>query len=155
MKSILLAAAMIATPVIAQTTTTTTPDQTTTTTTTPSTTPSDQTTPPAATTGAGAMQQDQMPPATTQTGTTSSTPMATSGDPVGGYAPAGPGYSGGTPGAGARVVFQPAPTPDQAFPAPAPLASYPICKKGQFDHCMQGRNSTHSREVRGRRSGGR
>lgn len=27
--------------------------------------------------------------------------------------------------------------PDQAFPPPAPLAEYPICKKGQTDHCKQ------------------
>ena len=70
------------------------------------------------------------------------TPMA-SGDPVGGYQPAT------APTAG---VFQAAPTPDQAYPAPAPLAHYPVCKKGEFDKCIQGPRSTHSREVRGRKS---
>jgi hypothetical protein len=28
-------------------------------------------------------------------------------------------------------------TPTQAFPPPAPLANYPICKKGQYDQCRQ------------------
>jgi hypothetical protein len=58
------------------------------------------------------------------------------GDPVGGYQPAGPALSG-TATPGAPVTFRAAQTPDQAFPAPAPLASYPICKAGQFDNCMQ------------------
>ena len=30
--------------------------------------------------------------------------------------------------------------PDEAYPAPPPLAHYPFCKPGQFDKCME-RNS--------------
>ncbi|WP_448661677.1 hypothetical protein ACG3SL_13500 [Sphingomonas sp. CJ20] len=67
---------------------------------------------------------------------------ATPGAPVGavetrgGYMPAAPALSGPlTPGA--RVVFNQAPSPDVAYPAPAPRKSYPICKRGQFDQCMQ------------------
>ena len=78
-------------------------------------------------------------------------PMTTAGgDPVGGYQPSGSAM-GGAMQPGARVVYQQAQTPDQAYPAPAPMAHYPMCKKGQFDNCMQGRASTHSREVRRRR----
>jgi len=42
--------------------------------------------------------------------------------------------------AGVTPVFVQAPPPDVAFPPPAPLASYPPCKKGQFDGCIE-RNS--------------
>ena len=52
---------------------------------------------------------------------------------------------------GGTVRFQAPPSVDQAFPAPAPQASYPMCKAGQFDKCMQGSGSTHSRAVRRRR----
>jgi len=38
---------------------------------------------------------------------------------------------------GATVVFKEAPPPDVAFPPPAPLAKYPVCKRGQFDKCVQ------------------
>ena len=38
---------------------------------------------------------------------------------------------------GSTVQFVPAQTPDQAYPAPAPLAKYPVCKKGQYDKCIQ------------------
>lgn len=55
---------------------------------------------------------------------------------TGGYQPAMPAMQG-TPTPGVAPTFQAAPTPAQAFPAPAPLAKYPICKKGQFDQCMQ------------------
>lgn len=57
-------------------------------------------------------------------------------DPVGGYQPDHPALSG-TPAPGQQVIFQAAPPPDVAYPAPAPLPSYPICKKGQFDNCRQ------------------
>ena len=64
-----------------------------------------------------------------------SAPATTAGptapDPVGGYAP--PPAPPAPPGA----VFQPGPTPDQAFPPPPPLANYPFCKRGQFDKCKQ------------------
>jgi hypothetical protein len=71
-------------------------------------------------------------------------------DPVGGYAPTTTGITG-TRTAGAPVTFQPAPTPDQAFPAPAPLASYPICKAGQFDNCLQASDARRRPASRRRR----
>ena len=71
------------------------------------------------------------------------------GDPVGGYQPSAPPMSGPMQ-PGATVRFQQAPTPDQAYPAPAAMAHYPVCKPGQFDKCMQGPGSTHSRQVHGR-----
>jgi hypothetical protein len=58
------------------------------------------------------------------------------GDPPGGYAP--PPVP--RPPPGATVVFQPAPPPEVAFPPPAPLASYPPCRRGQFDKCAQRRD---------------
>jgi hypothetical protein len=60
-----------------------------------------------------------------------SAPDPNAPDPVGGYAP--PPAPPAPPGAN----IQPGLTPDQAFPPPAPLASYPVCKKGQFDNCIQ------------------
>ncbi len=57
-------------------------------------------------------------------------------DPVGGYQPSAPALQGAaTPGV--APVFQAAPPPDQAYPPPAPLAKYPVCKKGQYDNCIQ------------------
>ena len=38
---------------------------------------------------------------------------------------------------GAQGIFKAAPPPDVAYPAPPPLAHYPVCKKGQFDGCIQ------------------
>ncbi|WP_267433290.1 hypothetical protein [Sphingomonas sp. GM_Shp_1] len=55
---------------------------------------------------------------------------------AGGYQPAQPPMASAPP-PGAPVVFQQAPSPSQAYPAPAPLKSYPICKKGQYDQCRQ------------------
>lgn len=55
---------------------------------------------------------------------------------AGGYQPAQPPMAS-QPAPGAPVVFQQAPSPSQAYPAPAPLKSYPICKKGQYDQCRQ------------------
>ena len=56
-------------------------------------------------------------------------------DPKGGYQPSGPLFSA-PPAPGQTVIFVPSTqTPSQAYPAPAPLASYPICKRGQFDKC--------------------
>ena len=68
-------------------------------------------------------------------------------DPTGGYQPSAPATTGA---AGGPVRFQPAASPDQAYPAPAPLASYPICKAGQYDNCMQGSGSRSSRSRRRR-----
>ncbi|MGH6613645.1 hypothetical protein [Sphingomonas sp.] len=66
---------------------------------------------------------------------------ATAVDPTpagttGGYGPTGPALSGPVQ-PGATVVFRQAPTPDQAYPAPPPLAKYPLCKRGQTDNCIQ------------------
>lgn len=155
---LLAAAAVIATPALAQTTSApTTPDQTMpapndasqpapqTTMPAPQTSTPDASTAPAPADTAAPSQQapSQQPMAQTAPATNDA------GDPVGGYQPAGPALSG-TPTAGAPVTFQAAPSPDQAYPAPAPLASYPVCKPGQFDNCLQGRGSTHSRQVRRR-----
>ena len=62
----------------------------------------------------------------------STTPI---GDPTpGGYGPANTTL---TVPPGANIVYQQAPSPDQAYPAPAPLAKYPLCKKGQTDKCIE------------------
>ncbi len=58
------------------------------------------------------------------------------GPAMGGYEPALPALRG-TPQPGSRIVFQPAPPPSVAFPPPPPLKSYPPCKKGQYNNCMQ------------------
>ncbi|MDB5704892.1 MAG: hypothetical protein JWN66_2008 [Sphingomonas bacterium] len=71
--------------------------------------------------------------------TTPQTTDATAPDPAGGYQPAQPAMSG-PPTPGVKPTFVQAPPPDQAFPAPPPLAHYPICKRGQFDNCLE-RNS--------------
>jgi hypothetical protein len=67
------------------------------------------------------------------TPTAPATNDSTAPDPQGGYAPPPPPP---VP-PGATVVFRQAPPPDVAFPPPAPLASYPVCKRGQFDKCIQ------------------
>lgn len=59
---------------------------------------------------------------------------APTGDPTGGYQPSAPPLSG-SPVAGQQVIFRAGPSPDQAYPAPAPLAEYPVCKRGQTDKC--------------------
>ena len=74
---------------------------------------------------------------TTTTTTTSSEGVQTMDDPKGGYQPSTPLFTA-PPAPGAQVVFVPnTQTPDQAYPAPPPLAHYPICKRGQFDGCRQ------------------
>ena len=83
--------------------------------------------------GTAAAQDMGTTSAPTAPQTTAATPVE---DPVGGYQPATSPMS--APAApGTTVVFQQAPAPDVAFPAPAPLAEYPICKKGQYDNCRQ------------------
>lgn len=62
--------------------------------------------------------------------------MSGSGDPAGGYQPSTPPMQG-TPAPGATVRFQAAPDPNTAFPPPAPMQNYPVCKKGQYDKCIQ------------------
>ncbi|WP_374944837.1 hypothetical protein [Sphingomonas sp.] len=70
-------------------------------------------------------------------------PMQSSGSmpadgttPMGGYQPSGAPMTG-TMTPGMRPTFQAAQSPSEAYPAPAPMAKYPICKKGQYDKCMQ------------------
>lgn len=55
---------------------------------------------------------------------------------MGGYQPDRPAMSGPV-APGQQVIFQAAPPPDVAYPAPPPLQHYPVCKKGQFDGCIQ------------------
>ncbi len=63
-------------------------------------------------------------------------PMTPVEPTAGGYQPAMPPMAG--PAApGTRVVFQAPPSIEQAYPAPAPLQTYPICKRGQTDKCRQ------------------
>ncbi|WP_326523985.1 hypothetical protein [Sphingomonas sp.] len=56
--------------------------------------------------------------------------------PTGGYQPPAPPMAWPPP-PGAQVIFQPSQSPTQAYPPPAALDSYPICKKGQYDKCRQ------------------
>lgn len=70
-------------------------------------------------------------------GMSSQQPSSGMADPAGGYAP-----SSNTMGSM---------TPSQAFPAPAPMANYPVCKPGQYDDCMQASGgSSHRRATRHR-----
>jgi hypothetical protein len=95
--------------------------------------------PPAATTNG-------IPNTTLSTSTTPSTgPRAQEGNlpsnnaaaaAGGGQQPAEPPMST-PPAPGQPVVAMASPSPDTALPAPAPLAHYPICKRGQFDKCME------------------
>ena len=71
-------------------------------------------------------------PAIAQDQTTA--PPPDSATPAGGYQPATPPP---TIPPGATVRFQQAPSPSEAYPAPAPLAHYPPCKKGQTEGCME------------------
>lgn len=146
MKHLFLAAAamvapLAAMPALAQTTpapadqTMTAPAGQTTPDATAPTPPADTMATPPAADGTMTTQTAPTPPMTTQGGT-----------PVGGYQPSGSALSGPAQ-PGVTPTFQQAQTPDQAYPAPAPLASYPKCKPGQFDQCMQGAGSTHSRQV--------
>lgn len=74
-------------------------------------------------------------PALAQDAATAERPVVSGNTtPTGGYGPAAP--SAPVP-PGATVVYKQAPTPEQAFPAPAPRAKYPVCKKDQFDGCIQ------------------
>ena len=144
MKLILLAAtAMLAVPALAQTTTPTTPQiggagMQMPGTATPTTADPAQTADPAMTPAPGTpTTTDTMAPATEgSTGTTSqspSMPAPTTGSTTGSTGMGGTMPMGGTGAAGATTTF----APMQAEPAPAPLASYPICRKGQYDKCMQ------------------
>ena len=63
-------------------------------------------------------------------------PDAAAAEQAGGYQPATPPMASPAQ-PGATVTFQPSVSPEQAFPPPAPLDHYPICKRGQTDKCMQ------------------
>lgn len=82
------------------------------------------------------MPAQTTPPASQPMQQPAQQPMANApaGDPTGGYQPSAPPLSG-SPMAGQQVIFQAGPSPDQAYPAPAPLAEYPVCKRGQTDKC--------------------
>jgi len=91
--------------------------------------------------GGTAAAQDMTAPAAPQQTSPMSTPTVeqeplTGGDPIGGYQPAAPPMSA-PPAPGQQVIFQPSVSPSQAYPPPAPLQSYPICKRGQYDNCRQ------------------
>ena len=55
---------------------------------------------------------------------------------IGGLQPSAPALQG-TPEPGSKVIFKQAPDPNTAFPPPAAKEDYPVCKKGQFDGCVQ------------------
>jgi len=162
MKSILFAAAaFIAVPAIAQTTTPTDgsatmpQDQTappTDSTTMPSSDPA-MSTPPTASDPSMATQGSMQNAPTTQSQampapTTGSD--GTTGTPAGGYQPSQPAMSGQM-APGATVRYAPAQDPASAYPAPAPKASYPICKKGQYDGCTQAGEGRAARKATRRR----
>ena len=87
-------------------------------------------------------------PSDQQSTTTGSVNSGVATDPAGGYSPSQPAISG-TPAPGQTVTYQPAASPSQAFPPPAAMESYPICKKGQYDKCRQaGSSSTSKRRSR-------
>jgi hypothetical protein len=80
--------------------------------------------------GGTAIAQDQQ--------TTTTTTTTTADAPLGGYAPASPFGNGTAPPPGAQIMFVPNPqTATEAFPPPAPLDHYPLCKRGQTDQCRQ------------------
>ena len=84
--------------------------------------------------GGAAMAQQQTAEPTDANATATTTTDATA-DPVGGYAST-PVITG-TPVPGQPMTIMPSPSPSEAFPPPAPLDHYPICKRGQFDNCKQ------------------
>ena len=163
---LLAAAAVIATPALAQTMPSTTPSPSGDQMTPPATPPADTSMPAPATqsdTTTAAPAGDQampsqpsstampgQPMATDQTQSQSMPAQTTGGDPVGGYQPSAPAMSGPMQ-PGATVVFQPAASPDQAYPAPAPMAKYPVCKPGQYDDCMQASGSRSGKRMARRR----
>lgn len=83
-------------------------------------------------TGTAAIAQDTTAPA--EAPAPSAAPAGET--PAGGYQPSTPALSG-QPAPGQQVIFQAAKSPAEAYPPPAPMESYPICKKGQYDKCRQ------------------
>jgi len=138
MKLILLAAVAVASPAFAQQTGTmgTTGTDSPTTMGTQSGMNGDSPAPATQTMPDSTMQQPMNPSMQQPMGQSMQPPMSNGGMANGGYQPAQPPMAGPAP-AGARVVFQQAPSVDQAYPAPAPKASYPPCKRGQTDGCTQ------------------
>jgi len=94
-----------------------------------------------------ALAQDQSMQSQDTTAQTTTTTDASTADPMGGYQPATPMPA--VP-AGATVTFQQAPSPGEAYPAPAAMAHYPWCKPGQFDNCRE-RENAKGEGVRGGR----
>ena len=90
--------------------------------------------------GSGAAVAQDTPATTPQTtaapAASAAAPAADATDPVGGYQPSAPPMASPPP-PGAQVVFNPSPAPNVAFPPPPPLDKYPVCKKGQYDNCIQ------------------
>ena len=68
----------------------------------------------------------------------------------GGMQPSTPALEG-TPQPGVQPVFRQAPPPSEAFPPPAPLDSYPVCKRGQYDKCVQAGEARRAQSRRPRR----
>lgn len=79
---------------------------------------------------------DTAAPATTPAPTDTAAAPTAGEDPAGGYQPSTPALSG-QPAPGQQVIFQASKSPTEAYPPPAPMQSYPICKRGQFDNCRQ------------------
>ena len=102
----------------------------------PATTGTVTATPPAGSAGTVTATPPAPTDGTMTTQTAPAMPTTTGGDPVGGYQPSGQALSAPL-APGQTATFQPAQSPDQAFPAPAPLTTYPVCKAGQFDKCIQ------------------
>ena len=132
--SFLIAAALIAAPAFAQTAT------------------------PATDTGAAAQTAPATPDMSAAPQTAPADPAAQQTAPApatgamgnmtpGGYQPSAPAMQG-TMTPGVTPTFQAAPSPSQAYPAPAPAASYPPCKKGQYDQCTQVSGSHMARKHR-------
>lgn len=135
--ALLAAAAVIATPVLAQDTPGAAPTDQTAPAGDPSRGDPSQGDPTMQTTSAGGTQTTADTSGGAMSGGMADAPTdATAADATGGYQPSGPATSGPVQ-PGAQVVFQQAPSPSQAFPPPPPMKSYPICKKGQYDNCMQ------------------
>lgn len=60
---------------------------------------------------------------------------AAAAETAGGYAPTSPPMSAPAE-PGAKIIFQPSVSPEQAFPPPPALDNYPPCKRGQTDNCI-------------------
>lgn len=158
--TLMAAAAFIAVPAFAQTTMPTTPETGATAgqTTTDQTMPADQSqTMPAPGTTGDTMQNGASGSMTTQDATNSTMTTGGQSDPsmANGAMNNGSMNNGAMAPAGADPVGGYAPqnntsgtmTPGQAFPAPAAKTSYPVCKPGQYDDCMQASDARGSKRT--------